>query len=284
MAKFNLNFATIIDATAIHLEWMVTKAEFQDASASLTAEFKKIDTEFPGVFSLERSKGMVKFCVNPDAENLTDILVKTGEARSAVARAVVYRNDTYKAYADKTAEQDKYLGGKVGKKRLTEAFGIAVTGNKSQLADCYRDFLHELGMPEDMLDAGFDKWWGKMAPTFSVGQYSENCHELTGKFSETKGRKATVMMWASLHTFLTAGINTYKKDDKGEFVFKMGKNGKPTSEHEMVKFGGSFAVDFNEDECRLEYVSRSANGLAKTDTEGAKEEAKKAVEKAQAVA
>ncbi len=284
MAKYVINFATITDATRVHLQWMLAKADFQDASSDLTKEFKKLDSEYPNVFSLERSKGMVKFCVSPDVEGLTDILVKTGDARDAVARAVAHRNDTYRVYADKTTEQDKYLGGKKGIKALTEAFGVAVTGDKSQLGDCYRDFLQALGMPEDMLDKGFDKWWGKMAPTFAVGQYSENCHELSGKFSETKGRKAAVMMWASLHTFLTAGISTYKKDDKGEFIFKVGKNGKPTSEHEMIKFGGNFAVDYNEDENRLEYVSRSAKGLEKTDVKGASEEAKKAVEEAKKAA
>ena len=281
----NMNFANIIESANLHLAWMISKAEFTDASALLSEKFDTLDTLAPGAFSLERSKGLVKFCVNPDTENLVDILNLTADERKIVGDAVCARNTAYEAYRKLCNEQDKYLGGKDGKKALNEAFAVyGQTNDSTLLSDCWRNFLHELGMPEDQLDSAFDKWFDRILPTLSAGQYRENCKELTGKYSETKGARATGMMWACLHTFLTSGLNTYKKDDKGEYVYKVGKNGRKTGQHEIVVFGGNFAVDFNEEECRMVYINRLKNGLEKTDKEGAKAEAKKALESAKAVA
>ena len=139
-----------------------------------------------------------------------------------------------------------------------EAFLLkAEDGDDSGLYDLFYEFYKNLGV--ECTEEAAEKVSEACINRLAAGKFSEKAADLRVKFVALKGKKAKLEVWRAFHCYLTEGFNVRKKNDKGEFVYKIGKNGKPTKQNETVVKGGNYKV-VNAEDGSLMYTSRHKEG------------------------
>lgn len=139
-----------------------------------------------------------------------------------------------------------------------EAFLLkAEDGDESGLYDLFYEFYKNLGV--ECTEEAAEKVSEACVNRLAAGKFSEKAGDLRVKFVALKGKKAKLEVWRAFHCYLTEGFNVRKKDDKGNFVYKLGKNGKPTKQNETVIKGGNYKV-VNAEDGSLMYTSRHKEG------------------------
>lgn len=133
----------------------------------------------------------------------------------------------------------------------------AEDGDDSVLYDLFAEFYRNLGV--ECTEEAAEKVSEACVNRLAAGKFSEKAGDLRVKFVALKGKKAKLEVWRAFHCYLTEGFNVRKKNDKGEFVYKVGKNGKPTKQNETVVKGGNYKV-INAEDGSLMYTSRHKEG------------------------
>lgn len=239
MANNNINFNNIVLNGTINLypAFRAEKVTFTACNKSLSEAFKALDTMAPGVFTLDKVKGgALKLSVSPDAENLTEILVKTGDERKACVEALTVRNASYETMVKaKKAAFDLVPDCDLAFLDLSES------GDESEMESVWKQFLTNLGLSEeDANEKAIAKFMNRVIPTLNPGRYSDKGMDTT--FKTTKGMTGKEQIWRALHNYLLHGLPTRCKEANGEYKYVVGKNGRKTTKIETIITGGGFTL------------------------------------------
>lgn len=249
MANNRINFGSVMgngEKINSFLPYLAEKATY---NAAKTALFEAKDALPEDVYSFLTVKGDIVM----SATDLKKALeIEESEEVQAAKKAVNFRNmaradfmKAEKAMLDLVPDAD-------------EAFLLkAEDGDDSGLYDLFYEFYKNLGV--ECTEEAAEKVSEACINRLAAGKFSEKAADLRVKFIALKGKKAKLEVWRAFHCYLTEGFNVRKKNDKGEFVYKVGKNGKPTKQNETVVKGGNYKV-VNAEDGSLMYTSRHKEG------------------------
>ena len=249
MTNNRINFGSVMGANEkinSFLPYLAEKATYNATKIALT-EAKDALPE--GVYSFLTVKGDI---VMSPVDLKKALEIEETDAVQTAKAAVVARNvarttfiTAEKAMLELVPDAD-------------DAFLLkAEDGDDSGLYDLFCEFYRNLGV--ECTEEAAEKVSEACVNRLAAGKFSEKAGDLRVKFVALKGKKAKLEVWRAFHCYLTEGFKVRKKDDKGNFVYKVGKNGKPTKQNETVIKGGNDKV-VNAEDGSLMYTSRHKEG------------------------
>lgn len=249
MANNRINFGSVMGNGKKINSFLPYLAEKATYNAAKTALSEAKDALPEDVYSFLTVKGDI---VMSPIDLKKALEIEESEEVKAAKKAVNFRNTARadfmkaeKAMLDLVPDAD-------------DAFLLkAEDGDDSGLYELFCEFYRNLGV--ECTDEAAEKVSEACINRLAAGKFSEKASDLRVKFVALKGKKAKLEIWRAFHCYLTEGFNVRKKDDKGNFVYKIGKNGKPTKQNETVIKGGNYKV-VNAEDGSLMYTSRHKEG------------------------
>lgn len=249
MANNRINFGSVMgngEKINSFLPYLAEKAAYNAAKTALSEAKDALPED---VYSFLTVKGDI---VMSPIDLKKALEIENSEEVKAAKKAVNFRN---MARAD-FMKAEKVMLDLVPD--ADEAFLLkAEDGDESGLYDLFYEFYKNLGV--ECTEEAAEKVSEACVNRLAAGKFSEKAGDLRVKFVALKGKKAKLEVWRAFHCYLTEGFNVRKKDDKGNFVYKLGKNGKPTKQNETVIKGGNYKV-VNAEDGSLMYTSRHKEG------------------------